>query len=156
MKIDLRQIMIPLDQYPSISEEGSLDNAINLLTEEFKKRDNIWHNYEALLTTSSSGEITGMLTLRSALTASREFKYPSLRHRLINLLFNKPVPTSNLQVKNFIHPLKSRLVNISDELDEVILLILKHNYNSVLVSNNQRIVGVIRTIDLFWYIDDVL
>ena len=156
MKINLRQIMIPLDQYPCISEDCSLDKAINLLTEEFNKRDNSWHNYEALLTTGSSGEITGMLTLRSALIATREFKYPSLRLRLSNLLFNEPFPTSNLQVKNFLHPLKSRLVKITDELDEVILLVLKHNFNSVLVSNNQRIVGVIRTIDLFWYIGDVL
>ena len=156
MKINLRQIMIPLDQYPSISENGSLDNAINILTAEFKKRDNKWHNYEAIFTTGSSGEITGILTLRSALIATRKFRYPSLRLRLLNLLFNEPLPTSNLEVKNFMHPLKSRLVNISDELDEVISLVLKHSFNSVLVSNNQKIVGVIRTIDLFWYIDDVL
>ncbi|KUO73215.1 MAG: hypothetical protein APF81_13940 [Desulfosporosinus sp. BRH_c37] len=156
MKIDLRQIMIPLDQYPSITEEGSLDKAINIMTEEFKKRDKSWHNYEALLTTDSSGEVTGILTLRSALKATRDFKYPSLRRRLINLLFNNPFPTNNLQIKTLIQPLKSRLVNISDEFDDVISLVLKHNFNIVLVSSNKRIVGVIRTLDLFWYIDDVI
>jgi len=156
MKINLRQVMVPLDYYPIISEDTSLDNAINVLTEEFKKRDNSWNNYEAVLISSSCGEITGMLTLHSALKATRDFNYPSLRNRISNLLFNQPFPTSNLQVKTFSQPLKNRLVNISDELDDVISVVLEHNFNTVLVSSNNRIVGAIRTIDLFWYIDDVL
>jgi len=156
MRINLSQIMITFAHYPIISEDVSLDKAINILTKEFEKRDNSWHNYEALITTGSSGEITGMLTLRSALIAIRELRYPSLSLRFRKLLFNKPVPRSKLQVKSFIHPLKNRSVNISDELDEVISLVLRHNINSVLVSDNGRIVGVIRTIDLFWYIEDML
>lgn len=156
MNISLEQLMVPLEQYPSISEEESLDHAINILIEEFKKRDNSWHNYEALLTKDSSGEITGMLTLRSALIATREFKHPSLKLRLMNILFNKPLPTSNLKVKDFLHPFKSQLVSISDKPDEVISFVLNHNFNSVLVSNNKKIVGVIRIIDLFWYIENVL
>lgn len=156
MKISLSQIMIPLDQYPSISEDVSLDEGIHILTKEFEKRDNSWHNYEAVLTTGSSGEITGMLTLRSALIAIRELRYPSLLLRFRNFFLNKPVPKSNLPIKNFIHPLKSRLVNISDELEEVISFVLNNNINLVLVSDKGKIVGIIRTIDLFWYIGDML
>lgn len=156
MKNDLNQIMIPIDQYPSISEDVSLDKAIAIMATEFKQRDNSWHNYEAVLTTDSSGEISGMLTLRSALIAIRELRYPSLRQKIKNILFSKPVPTNTLRVKNFTEPFKSRSVKISDQLDEVISLILNHNLNSVLVSNNGRIVGVIRTIDLFWYIGEML
>lgn len=156
MKISLSQIMIPLEQYPSVSEDVSLSEGITILTKEFVNRDNSWHNYEALLTTGSSGEITGILTLRSALRAIRESRYPSLLLRAKHFLFNKPFPSRNFQVKNFIHPLKSRIVNISDELEEVISFVLNHNINIVLVSDHGRIVGVIRTIDLFWYIGDML
>ncbi|AET70160.1 CBS domain-containing protein [Desulfosporosinus orientis DSM 765] len=156
MKITLGQIMVPLDEYPIVSEEESLEKAIELLTEEFKQRDNRWHNFEAVLTTNSEGEITGMLTLRFALDAVRELKFPSLRHRLAELFAEEPVKRSPLQVKDILHPLKSRLIDISVELDEAIAFLLKHNLNSILVAKNQQIVGVVRTMDLFWYIGDVL
>lgn len=156
MKITLGQIMVPLDQYPIVSEEEPLEKAIELLTEEFKHRDNRWHNYEAILTANSKGEINGILTLSSALEAVREQKFPSLRHRLAELFAEETVKRSSLQVKDIIHPLKNRLIDISVGLDEAIAFLLKHNLNSILVAENQQIVGVVRTIDLFWYVGDVL
>ncbi|SDG11721.1 CBS domain-containing protein [Desulfosporosinus hippei] len=156
MKTTLSQIMIPLDHYPMVSEEESLENTLNILTEEFKTRDHRWHNYEAVLTTNSKGEVTGMLTLRSALRVTRKIIFPSLFHRLMVLSKHEPTNWSTPKVKQFSNPLKSRLIDISVEVDDAISYVLKHNLNSLLVSNNQKIVGVIRTIDLFWYIEDVL
>lgn len=156
MKITLGQIMVPLDKYPLVSEEESLEKAIELLSEEFKQRDNRWHNYEALLTFNSEGRITGILTLSSALNALRELKFPGLRHRLAELLGDEPGRRHSLQVKDVIHPLKNRVIDITAELDEAVAFLAKHNLNSVLVAKNLEIVGVLRTIDLFWYIGDVL
>lgn len=156
MKTTLSQIMIPLDHYPMVSEEESLENTLNILSEEFKLRDHRWHNYEAILTTNSHGEVTGMLTLRSALIITRKIKFPNLFHRLLDLSKSQTTNLSTLKVKQFINPSKNRLIDISAEVDEAISFVLKHNLNSLLVSNNQMIVGVIRTIDLFWYIEDVL
>lgn len=155
MKNNLREIMIPFDQYPIISEDVLFEEAVNLLAEVFIARDSSWHNYGAVFTINSSAEVTGILTFRKALKVMEYLNYSNNRNNLLRAWITK-FKLGNLKVKNFTRPLKKCQVNIDTNLEEAITFALQRNLNSLVITRDHKVVGVIRLIDLFWYIENVL
>jgi len=155
MKITAGQLMIPIEQYPKVSQEVSLQQAIDILMGTFKTKDKSWQGYEVLFITDEPGNILGLITLRSALLAAKKLNCQKI-FGLFRRFSKKGFPHKNIEVGNFMESLKERRVDVKEAEEGIIKLFLTKNFNSVLVSEQGRIIGVIRIIDLLWSIENLI
>jgi CBS domain-containing protein len=148
--------MIPIEEYPAISEEVFLDRAAHMLIENYRDKGGTWLGYESLLVTNKDGEIVGFLSLRSFLKAIGLCD-PGNDNWFLDLVFSRRrISNSTWRVKNFMCPLDGRTVRVNDNLDQVIRIMMKNQVDSVMVVDGDKAVGVIRVIDLLWFMEELL
>ncbi|WP_027364057.1 CBS domain-containing protein [Desulfotruncus alcoholivorax] len=148
------EVMVPAGDYPVINENESINEAADILVSNFRDKDGTWRGYEALLVKNDYNEIVGFFTLRSLLKALGLNDIDSL-NILTNLFLIKSKNVS-LQVRNFMRPLDDRIINITDDINQAVDVIINNQVNSVVVVDCDKIVGVIRAIDLLWFMDEMI
>jgi CBS domain-containing protein len=167
----VKDIMTPLSEYGTISAEATLFEAALALDEAQKAYERNVARHRLLLITDAGGEIVGKLTQLDVLRAleppekhleeskslsrfgvSRNYLKPMLD---LCGFWEKPLidlcrVSGRLQVKRLIHaPAKVETVEESVSLPEAIHQIALTHYQSLLVRKGNKIVGVLRQIDLF-------
>jgi predicted transcriptional regulator len=165
----VRDIMVPLDEYPVVDENATLLDVVEALDAGKKRLPPGKHPYRAVLVVGSQGKIVGKIG-QFAFLAALEPKYNLLGDldRLQNSglspefvstvmdhyrFFEESLPDlcqrcSTLKVTDAMHPL-SESVDESASIADAIHKIVMWQHQSLLVTRGDEVVGLIRLPDLY-------
>lgn len=169
--IPVKEIMISLSEYATVSEDATLFEAVTALEKAQEKYEQKRYPHRAILVYDKKNKIKGKISQIDILRAlepkyekiieSRSlsrfgysakflesiFHQYNLWERPLNDLCRK---AGNLKVKNFMTiPSESEYISEDRNLDEAIHKIVMGNYQSLLVTRDKEIVGIIKLTDIF-------
>ncbi|GAB6180496.1 hypothetical protein JCM14036_18150 [Desulfotomaculum defluvii] len=150
----IRDIMVPISEYSVVSEHAQVREAINILKKSFfrdGKGGIVGHR--SLLVSNKKGELVGIVTLRNILKAVLT-KYDLPDSYLWIYSVNNSGP--NMPVKSVMRATKIAFVDIDDDLFKAVDMFLTKKVNSLPVLEKGKLVGIIRTIDVFGIIGMLL
>jgi len=151
------EIMVPIGDYNTISEEATVYEAIRVLRESFHLDGRAWYGHRSIIAQDNAGRPTGILTLRGILRAAglRELDNdPGLKAESWGWYYIKKLrEESRLCVRDVMQPLGLAAVRAGDDLTAVARLLLKHNVNSLPVRKKGQVVGIVRAMDIFMTMD---
>ena len=173
----VKELMVPLSEYATISRDASLLEAILELEkaqEEFNKSRYV---HRAVLVYDEAGKIVGKLS-QIDIIRGLEPKYEEvgdLKHRSFSAFspaffkamydhlqpWQKPLrdlcrTTASRRVKEVMHmPTKDEFVKADATLDEAIHRLILGSHQSLIVTQGEEIVGILRLTDVFQEITNV-
>lgn len=156
-----KDIMLPLEEYATVYEEESVRQAIYTLRTSIRKdKTGAYHGHRALLVLNDQGRVSGLLTLLDLLKAvelNNHFNDPWLKASSWSWYFiNNIHQSEGTKVKEIMRPLHLVTVKTDQSLPEVIKKMALQAESLVPVLDNNVPVGVIRTVDLFWVLGNLL
>jgi CBS domain-containing protein len=177
----VKDMMVPLSDYATVSEDSTLYDAIIALEEAQKKFDQSRYRHRAVLIFDKNRHITGKVSQFDVLRAL-EPKYDEMGPKrgishygfskkfLVSLreqfsLFDKPMDEicrkgALLKVKNIMHtPMEGEYVNENDSMDMAIHRLVMGRHLSLLVTkddNIKNITGILRKTDVFMEICEAI
>lgn len=151
-------IMVPLSDYYTVSEEATLHEAIKVLRNSFHRDGRAWYGHRSVIVLGKGGELVGVLSLKGLLKAAGlrnldndpEFKSESWGWYYVNRLRTG----SKLRVRDVMRSLAVATVDAGDSVSSVAMALLKHQVDSVPVIKSGKLVGMVRTMDVFMVIGD--
>ncbi|MCL6634399.1 MAG: CBS domain-containing protein [Peptococcaceae bacterium] len=155
----VRNIMVPIGEYPVVYEDAMVIEAVHVLRESFHQKDGTWYGFQSLVVLNRKDELVGILTLRSLLLAlkMREFVEHILKGDPTGLFFAPGLQSDlRINVRKIMRPINLVTVQEDASILEALVTIVKNNINSLPVLSGTRPVGVVRTIDLFWFVSELL
>lgn len=152
---NISQVMVPIEEFPVILEDEYIYKAAEVMVSTYSEKDSTWRGYESLHVVDRNKTSVGLLTLRSILKAVNNGKSPG-RARKKHYLSAIGAASPPVLVKDIMRNLNKDYVEINDRVDSVIRVIVQKNLNYVPVRSGKDLVGMIRAIDLFWFIGDIL
>ena len=167
----VKDLMVPLSEYATVSETASLADAIFALEMSQEKFDPARYPHRAILVLDDSGWVCGKIDQIDLLKAL-EPKYDALQSRegMAHLVFTKKFIQSmltsynlwetpmeeicgkgaNRRVKDFMHiPVESEYIEENASLDVAIHLLISQRFQSLLVIREAEVVGILRLTDVF-------
>ena len=151
-------IMVPIDDYQRINEDTTIYEAIKVLQSSFHKDGKAWHGHRRVIVLDKKGELVGVLTLRGLL------KVAGLKEMVEDVhvkaeswgwyYMNRLREGARLQVRDVMRPLCVATVDAKDNIYKVAASLLRHKVNSLPVLKDGRLIGLVRTLDVFTVIDD--
>ena len=167
----VKHIMTPLAEYATISEEATLYEAAVALDKAQHDLDQSHRLHRLLLIADKDGEILGKISQLDVIRAlepkgkqiegslslrrfgfSREYLRPMLKQCRF---WEKPLidlckEAGKLRVKRLLHaPAEGEFVDENASLAEAIHQLALEHHQSLLVTRNKRIVGILRQRDIF-------
>lgn len=155
----VRDIMVPISEYPVIREDTPVSEAVRIMSESFHQKDGTWYGFQSVLVVSRRKKLVGILTLRGFLKAMK------LRAVLDDMmkednegLFFLPGFNNGLEIvtKDIMRPINLITVQADSNIFEAIVVMVEGQVNSLPVMSGRDLVGVVRTIDLFWAVGEYL
>jgi CBS domain-containing protein len=170
-KRTVKDLMVPLSEYATISETASLADAILALERSQKQFDPSRYRHRAILVVDDQGRVSGKIDQIDLLKAL-EPKYEELQSRLgmAHLVFTKKFMQSMLtsynlwekpmeeicrkgaerKVKDFMYiPSEAEYIEENASLDVAIHLLVAQRFQSLLVTREEQVVGILRLTDIF-------
>jgi CBS domain-containing protein len=169
--IQVKELMIPLAEYATVSEDGTLYDAVVALEEAQKSLDATRQKHRAVLVLDKNGRVVGKLDLWTVLWAiepryklmgnlretSRYGFSPEFLRSMIDSydLWRKPLEgicrkAAEKKVKEIMQaPTEGEYVAEDASLDTAIHLLVMGHHQSLLVTRGEKIVGILRLIDVF-------
>jgi CBS domain-containing protein len=172
----VRDAMLKLEEYAVVSEDANLLDAIRVLEESQKQLSGGRHPHRAVLVKNAEGRIVGkmghvaflkalephyddMEDVGAMSRAAMSGKFMSsimddmaLWQQDLSLYVSRAM---NTKVRDFMHPATVR-VDVDAPIGEAIHKLVISNTLSLLVTEQDRVVGVIRLADLFRIITKIL
>lgn len=160
--------MVPLDEYPTITDDASLLEAILAFEEAMRTRDRSRQPYRAILIQDKAGKIIGKIGQFAFLKALEskqnmlgdmgKLAVAGVSNEFINMmmenmqLFNDNIfdlcrRAAHRNVKEVMHPI-SEQIDENAPLGEAIKNIITYQTLSILVTRNGKAVGLLRVSDL--------
>lgn len=152
-------VMVPISEYPVIYEDTTVAQAFVVMREFFHQKEGTWYGFQSALVFNTNDDPVGLLTLRGLLKA---FKLRAVLDHLLKGdpagLFFMPRLYSSLEIctKDIMRPLNLITVQGNSDVFQAILAMSKGNINSLPVLDGDDLVGIVRTIDLFWAVGEFL
>ncbi len=163
--------MVALNEYATVSEDGSLYDAILALEAAQKHIDERREKHRAILVVDKGGKVVGKISQWAVLWAieprykhigdlretSRFGFSPDFLKSMLETqgLWRKPLEeickkASNISVTEIMHsPAEAELIGEDATLDEAIHAMVMGRYQSLLVTRGDHIVGVLKQSDVF-------
>ncbi|OEU45315.1 MAG: hypothetical protein BBJ60_08065 [Desulfobacterales bacterium S7086C20] len=178
----VKDVMVPVSEYATIPEEASLYEAVTALgkTQEGVSQTPTVCLHRAILVSDKNNQIVGKLSQLDVLK-TLEPKYMKMeKPESLSLsrsgfsdefimstleqysFWNRPLEdickeSLGLKVKNFMYALdEGEFVKESASLDEAAHLFVVGHHHSLLVNRGEEIVGILRLVDVFGKIDQVI
>jgi len=154
-----KDIMVPVSDYPQIQQEAYIAKAIEILKNFFHEKDGTWYGFQSLLVLGKKNVPTGILTLRGLLNA---FRLQGMTEHLLKTdptgLFFLPSMSDQFQirVKDLMRPFDYVCVQEDEYIFKAVKLMITNKVNSLPVMSGKSPVGIVRTIDTFWIIGELL
>ncbi|MCL6479265.1 MAG: CBS domain-containing protein [Peptococcaceae bacterium] len=155
----VRDIMVPISEYPVIYEDTPVAGAVRIIRESFHQKDGTWYGLQSALVVNRREKLVGILTLRGFLKALK------IQAVLDHLLTGDPVGlfflprfynSMEIKTKDIMRPLNLITIQAESDIFEAIVTMVKGKINSLPVMSGTELVGVVRTIDLFWTVGEYL
>lgn len=158
--IPVKDVMVPLSDYSTISENATIKEAIAALRASFHRSVGSWHGHQSLIVLNNEGELVGLLTLRSLLVTlgikdlaeDIWIKAETWSWYFLNRLREQ----AGVRVKDVMRPIEVATVNAFDDVLKASFTFFIHQVNSLPVLENKKVVGILRTIDVFRIFRDML
>lgn len=172
----LKGIMVPLDEYATVSEDANILEAVKALEDAQKAFDPKRYRHRAVLVTDKHNHVVGKLSQHDIIQAlepkykeMKTHKKGALDHLGFGSKFIEAVslqysqwdqPLQNLykkafeqKVKSFMYkPTQGEYIKVSASMDETIHQLIIGKHHSLLVTDGPVIVGVVRLTDVFEFI----
>jgi len=167
----VKDLMVPLSGYATVSEDANLREAVKALKEAQKNVDPKRDKHRAILITNNDNKIVGKLSQLDVIRAlepkylnidnpqslsrfgfSQDYLNYTLReHNLWDKALDDICEkAAKLIVKNFMYtPTEGEFVDESASLNEAIHMLIMGRHQSLLVTSGKEIVGVLRLTDVF-------
>jgi CBS domain-containing protein len=171
--ITVEQFMVPIDEYATIGEDGTLYEAVKALEkaqEEFDYKHS-FYRHRAVLVLGKNKNVVGKISQLDILRAlepkyqdigntramaraglSAEFiKSMMESYSLCNIPFpDMCINAANLKVTSFMYsPSEGEYIKDEASLCEALHLLVVGNHHSLLVTRDEKIVGILRLTDVF-------
>jgi CBS domain-containing protein len=169
--IKVKDLMVPLAEYATVSEDATLYEAILALEESMEKFTQRLYKYRAILVLDKNNRVVGKLSQLDVLRGlepkyakigdmkalsrfgfSRDF----IKSMLVNYdLWQKPLEdickkAAQLKVKDIMYtPSEGEYVEEDATLDQAIHQLVLGHHQSLLVTRKKEIIGIFRLSDLF-------
>ncbi|RPH52666.1 MAG: CBS domain-containing protein [Desulfobacteraceae bacterium] len=163
--------MVSLSEYATVSEDATLFEAVMTLEKAQEKYEQSLYPHRAILIYNKKNKITGKISQLDVLRAlepkyekiieSRSLSRFGYSNKFLESIFNQynlwenPLndlcrKAGKLKVKNFMTiPAESEYITEDRNLDEAIHKFVMGNYQSLLVTREKEIVGILRLTDIF-------
>jgi len=171
-KIAIKELMVPLDEYATVSEDATLSDAIQALELAQQAFDRTKYRHRAILVLDKTNRPIGKIGQIDALKAL-EPKYKEIQgddtkstfrhfsrlflnsmiehHRLFDSsLDDLRKKAVKIRVRDFMHTLSAdECLDENATLDEAIHILIMGHQQSLLVTRGSEIVGIMRLTDVF-------
>lgn len=171
-KITIKDLMVPLEEYATVSEDATLSDAILSLENAQQAFDHTKYRHRAILVLDKGNRPIGKISQIDALKAlepkykeiygedtkstfrhfSRMFLNSMLEHHRLfdGSLDDLRKKTAKIRVKDFMHTLSADdCLNENATLGEAIHILIMGHQQSLLVTRKNEIVGILRLTDVF-------
>ncbi len=174
--VSVKELMVPIEEYATVPQGANLYQAILALEKAQIALEPLQHRHRAILVLDESGNVLGKLTMKDILITlepnygklegmevlSRSGYSPDLIKSMLekNALWVEPLQfvcerATQLKVNDFVRPPEdSEHVDENATLDEAIHQLIVYPYHSLLVTRNNKVVGILRLSDVFATICD--
>ena len=174
--IIVKNLMVPLEEYATVPQEATLYEAILALEKAQMSLDPSRHKHRAILVLDKSGKVLSKITMKNILVAlepnygklegmemlSRSGYSPDLIKSMLedHTLWHKPLQfvcerANELKVADFIEaPSEGEYVDENATLGEAIHQLVVYPHHSLLVTSDDKVVGILRLSDVFVQICD--
>ena len=170
-------LMVPLEEYATVSEEASLYEAVLALEEAQNKFRKDRYTHRAILVFDKSKNVVGTLSqldvIKGLEAGYKNLDLSGVKHTgfspefirsLIKTydLWSKPLDeicrkAPSIKVKEVMYtPTKGEYVREDATLDEAIHQLVMGKHQSLLVTGGEKIVGILRLTDVFLEIGEVM
>lgn len=174
----VKDIMVPLSEYPTVSREATLRDAVDALEKAQENLDPTRYRHRAVLVYDENKKIVGKVSQLDVLK-SLEPKYEEMKDsrsltrfgfskefmqslfKQFNLL-DKPLDdigkkAGKLKVKEIMYtPSDGEFVDETATLNEAIHQLVMGHHQSLLVTRGDDIVGILRQTDVFKEVHDAI
>ncbi len=153
----VRDIMVAIDGYSTVSDDASLEDAVKVLHKSFYRDDKgITFGHRSVLVINKAGELAGILTIKSILNTI-DRKLPGLGLSLGGLLEElTPGKLAGIPVREAMSPAGNADVKDDETASQAIYKLLKSELNVLPVINEGKVVGILRAIDFLQSVGEVL
>lgn len=153
----IKELMIPIDEFPKVYDNETLQNAIKTL----KQYHDTGAEHRSLMVFNKNEDLVGILTIRVILNA---IKAHSPNHAEIDLSelgwsrfyvsrdFHNSVTFTNTDVKHSMRPVELAYIKGDEDISRAIDLMMENNINLIPVMEDGKVVGVLRSIDLLGHL----
>lgn len=167
----ITDLMVPLDEYATVNENATLYEAVVILEKTQEEFDRSRYRHRAVLVLDENRNVIGKLSQLDVLRGlepkyqemlkpggvqgsgfSKEFLQSMIRDYN---LFENPLTdlcrkAGEQKVKQFMHnPTEGEYVDVNASLGEAIHQLVIGHHQSLLVTHDQHIVGILRLTDVF-------
>ncbi len=176
--ITVRELMVPLEEYATVSETATLREAILALEKAQMTLDPSRHKHRAILVLDESGKVVSKITMKHILIAlepnygkvegtgvlERSGFSPDLIRSMLenNALWTEPLQffserAAKLKVGDLIHaPSEDEYIDENATLGEAIHQMIVYPYLSLLVTGGDKVLGILRLSDVFTKVCDII
>ena len=151
-------IMVPIDDYQRIYEDTTIYEAIKVLQASFHKDGKAWHGHRSVIVLNKKDELVGVLTLRGLLKVAGFKEMVEDIHLKTEswgwYYLNRLREGTRMQVRDVMRSLGVATLDAKDDIFKVADSLLRHQVNSLPVIKNGRLIGLVRTLDVFTVIDE--
>lgn len=171
-EISVQEIMVPLDEYATVAEDATLAEAFGAVEESLQKCAERVYKHRALVALNREGRVVGKLSqldvLRGLEPKRRRFNghQSGLSRHGLTMDYVKHMVESNqphrrplqglcdkaaeLRVRDIMStPQEGEYVTTDTSLDEAVHRLVEGGHHSLLVTEGDRVVGVLRSSDVF-------
>ncbi|TYO92310.1 CBS domain protein [Desulfallas thermosapovorans DSM 6562] len=151
--------MVPVDDFPVIREDYVVAEAVKIMRQFFHQQDGTWFGFQAALVLDANEQLVGLLTLRRLLQA---FKLRAIQDHLLTSyaeVFFMPGGSHQhmeITVKEIMRPIGAITVQKDDNIFKAVRQMVERKINLLPVLEGSELVGMVRTIDMFWIIGELL
>jgi len=149
----VKDIMIPIADYSSVSVNNTVKEAIAVLQKSFCNLDTgECHGHRSVLVFDDKNRLVGLLNFRALLLAiePRFLKMeggPTLFKE--GFFTERSKEEAEKKVKDIMQPLELITINIDDSLLKAVHLMLKHKLGTLPVLEGDMVVGMVRNNEVF-------
>lgn len=169
--IKVKEMMVPLSDYATVSDEADLYDAIMALEASHAKLIANRYRHRAILILNEDGDVVGKVDIMSILSAlepkyeeigdigvvSRSGLNPDFLRSMINKysLWQQPledicIKAARRKVKHFMYkPTEGEYIEEDAGLDDAIHMLVVGKHQSLLVKRNEKTIGILRLTDVF-------
>lgn len=170
-QLKVRDLMIPIEDYATVGPEATIKEAVESLQKAHEKYSSLHYKHRAVLVLDDDGRVIGKLSMHDVIVALEPAYRQLGDYRMLNraglsmdfinsiresfALWDHPMDNicekaAHQKVRDVMYtPTEGEHVEIDASLDEAVHQLVVGHHQSLLVTENRKIIGIIRLVDVF-------